>query len=82
MPFLTAMRFRLFFLGDNRFDKGSTLEYRTFLAVLDVSLKVEPHPRVNLVVVYRAHSSDLPNAIGIKCYNFEGPMNSSGNFCS
>jgi hypothetical protein len=71
--------FRLFFLGDDLYDKGSNLEYRTSHAVLDVSLKIEPRLCVNLVVIYWDHSAASKCH---KCYNFEGTVYSSGHFWS
>jgi hypothetical protein len=45
----------LFVTDDDLYDKGGNLEYRTSHAVLDVSLKIEPHLCVNVYVVYWAH---------------------------
>jgi hypothetical protein len=50
-------QFRLFFPGDNRFDKSGNLECRTSHVVLDVSLKREPHLYVSLAAVYWAHGA-------------------------
>jgi hypothetical protein len=67
----------LFFLGSGQSNKSDNFEWRTSCGIWDVSLRAESHLYVSLAAVYWA-----PNAICIKCYDSEWPMNSSRHFVS
>jgi hypothetical protein len=76
MPFRMQRQFRLFFLDGDRFDKCGSFEYEISHGVSDVSLKIEPRLYAYLADVFSQLIALPQNAIRIKCYDFEGPMNS------